>query len=123
VVIGGNANVFLHDYYYLESPAFDTSGAQGSVILTYYRWLSSDYDPYMHNRVDVWNGSMWVNLWISGGPPGIFDLLWTKMEHDVSQYKNAGMKVRFGFDITSNGAYSTGSWSLDDVRLTSVSCP
>ncbi len=123
VVIGGNASTVIHGYYYLESPTFDTSAAVGSVYFSYYRWLNSDYDPFMHNRVDVWDGTQWVNLFLTGMFPGVMDTSWTFMEHDVTAYKNAGMKVRFGFDIGSDGVYSIGSWNVDDVRVTSVTCP
>ncbi|MEZ4294513.1 MAG: hypothetical protein R3B70_06025 [Polyangiaceae bacterium] len=123
VVIGGNASTNLHDYYYLESPAFDTSGAAGSVILGFYRWLNSDYDPFMHNRIEVYNGNQWITLFTSGGPPGIMDNAWTYVEFDLTAYKNASMRVRFGFDITSGGVFTIGSWNIDDVLVASAGCP
>jgi hypothetical protein len=128
VVIGGNENPTLHGYYYIESPPFDTSAAAGPVILGFQRWLNSDYDPFMHNRVEVWNGSQWIVLWQSGGPPGIQDspptgLGWTFQQFDLTAYKAAGMKVRFGYDITSGGVYTIGSWNLDDVLVASGACP
>jgi hypothetical protein len=129
VVIGGNASTFnLHSYYYLESPPFNTANAPGKVYFTFYRWLNSDYDPYMHNSIDVWNGQTWVNLWTTGSFPGIEDsppggLGWTYIEHDVTAYKNAAMRVRFGFDIQSAGVYTIGSWNVDDVLVADAPCP
>lgn len=128
VVIGGNASTNLHSYYWLESPPFNTQNAAGQVIFGFYRWLNSDYDPYMHNAVEVWNGVQWINLWTSGGPPGVEDsppngMGWTYISYDVTAYKNAGMRVRFGFDITSAGVYTIGSWNLDDVLVASTTCP
>jgi hypothetical protein len=128
VVIGGNASTNLHGYYYLESPPFNSANAAGPVIFGFYRWLNSDYDPYMHNSVDVWDGSQWINLWTTGSFPGIEDsppngLGWTFVEHDVTAYKNAGMRVRFGFDIQSGGVFSIGSWNVDDVLVASAACP
>jgi hypothetical protein len=128
VVIGGNASTNLHGYYYLESPTFNTANAPGQVYFTFYRWLNSDYDPYMHNSVDVWNGQTWVNLWTTGMFPGIEDspplgLGWTYIEHDVTSYKNAAMRVRFGFDIQSPGVYTIGSWNVDDVLVADAPCP
>jgi hypothetical protein len=129
VVIGGNAATKdLHGYYYLESPPFNTSAAAGSVILGYQRWLNSDYDPYMHNRVEVYDGAQWIVLWQTGGPPGIQDsppvgLGWTFQQFDLTMYKNAAMKIRFGFDITSNGVFTIGSWNLDDILVASGACP
>jgi hypothetical protein len=128
VVIGGNAQTVQHAPYWIESPSFDTSNAQGPVILGFRRWLNSDYDPYMHNYVEVYDGSKWVNLWKTGSSPGVQDsppqgMGWTFIEHDLTQYKNAAMRVRFGFDITSSGVYTIGSWNVDDVLVASGACP
>ncbi len=128
VVIGGNSSDMLHAYYYLESPAFNTSAAVGPVIVGFYRWLNSDYDPYMHNRVEVYNGSQWIVVWQTGGFPGIADAPpdgtgWTYVSYDVTAYKNAGMKVRFGFDVGSALVLSRGSWNVDDVLVASAPCP
>ena len=128
VVIGGNASTMLHPYRYLESPVINTSAAAGPVIFGYYRWLNSDYDPFMHNRVEVYNGNQWIVLWQSGSPPAVQDsppvgVGWTYLSYDVTNYKNAGMKVRFGFDITSGGVFTIGSWNVDDVLVASAPCP
>ncbi len=128
VVIGGNASTNLHPYYYLESPPFNTAAAAGPVILGFYRWLNSDYDPFMHNTIEVYNGSSWVTVWTSGGPPGIEDsppngMGWTFIQHDLTAYKNAGMRIRFGFDITSVGVFTIGSWNIDDVLVAGAACP
>ena len=123
VAIGGNAQTMLHPWYYLESPAFDTANAQGSVILGFYRFLNSDYDPYMHNDIEVWDGSQWVQIWVTGPFPGIEDSEWTYISHDITAYKNAAMRIRFGFDITSGGVFTIGSWNVDDVLVASGACP
>jgi len=66
VVIGGNASTILHDYYYLTSPTFNTATAI-QPKLSYFRWLNSDYTPFMQNAIDIYNGSIWTNIWSSGG--------------------------------------------------------
>ena len=33
------------------------------------------------------------------------------------------MKVRFGYDIGMDGAYTIGSWNVDDVLVASAPCP
>jgi hypothetical protein len=33
------------------------------------------------------------------------------------------MRVRFGFDITSGGVYTIGSWNVDDVLVANQGCP
>jgi hypothetical protein len=128
VVIGGNASTNLHGFYYLESPAFDTSFASGAIILGFYRWLNSDYDPFMHNNIQVYNGAQWVEIWKSGPAPGIEDSPpngqgWTFIEHDLTAFKSAAMRVRFGFDITSQGVFTIGSWNIDDVLVAGAACP
>jgi len=128
VVIGGNEASAVHPYHYLESPAFDTHAATGPLILGYYRWLNSDYEPYVRNRVEVYNGTQWIVLWQSGPFPGIQDsppagMGWTYLSHDVTSYKNAGMKVRFGFSVGQSGAIPAGSWNVDDVLVASEACP
>jgi hypothetical protein len=121
VVIGGNAATSLHDYYFLTSPVINLSGAT-NVWLKYFRQLSSDYTPYMHNKVEVFNGSSWVILWQTGGS-STNDATWTKQEFDVSAYKNANFRIRFGFNIGSGGVYTVAQWSVDDITMTSVQCP
>lgn len=66
VEIGGNAPVTLpdpeHGYYYLTSPVVNTVGAPG-LYLDFYRWLNSDYTPYMQNQVQVYDGANWQTIW------------------------------------------------------------
>ncbi|MBK8253504.1 MAG: hypothetical protein IPK82_12660 [Polyangiaceae bacterium] len=121
VVIGGDASPNPHDYTYLESPPFDTSNAAGPVIFGYQRWLNSEGHPYMHNRVQVYNGSQWITIWSSG--MFMFETNWTYMEHDVTNYKNSQMRVRFGFDVGEFLFGSYSSWNVDDVLVASQGCP
>jgi hypothetical protein len=123
VVIGGSENPVIHPYYYLTSPPFDTSAATGPVVFGFYRWLNSDYDPYMHNVVEVWDGATWVNLWKTGPSPAVEDTQWTYMSFDVTAHKNAAMQVRFGYDIGSSGVFTVSSWNVDDVLVASAMCP
>ena len=76
----------------------------------------------------MFDGTAWVEVWSSGPLPSIQDSPpvgagWTFVSHDITQYKNAGLKVRFGYDIQSNGVYTIGSWNLDDVKLQNTVCP
>jgi len=121
VVIGGDASTDNHDYAFLESPAFNTANASGKVILGYYRWLNSHGDPFMHNRIDVWNGNQWITVWASGD--FFFSDSWSFFQHDITNYKNAAMRVRFGFDVKQFDFSSFSSWNLDDVLVGSQACP
>ncbi len=126
VVIGGcstsSASKTLHPYYYLTSPVVNTSAAP-TVFLSFKRWLLSDYTTFMNNSIEVFDGTGWVQIWASGGSPGIYDSSWKTIGHDLTAYKNATMQVRFGFNIGSTGVYTVGSWSIDDVVLAEGPCP
>ena len=122
VVIGGLASTNLHPYYYLTSPPMAVSPGDPA-ILGFRRWLNSDYDPFMHNSVEVWDGAGWVQLWVSGPPPEINDTTWTYIEHDLTPYGNEAMRVRFGFDVAQDGVYTAPSWNVDDVLISSITCP
>ena len=116
VVIGGNAPVNQHGFYYLTSPVIAAT-AGTPLTLDYWRWLNSDYVPYMQNSVEVFDGSSWIAVWQSGGPPGVQDGAWTEQTMDISAYANPSLQVRFGFDITSAGVYTVSSWNVDDVTI------
>jgi len=127
VVIGGNEQPVPHAPYYIESPSVNVAGA-GKVILSYYRWLNSDYVPYMRNMIEVFDGTSWKEVWTSGEQPGIQDSPpvgtgWTFMSHDLTMYKNMSLKVRFGYEILQDGVFTIGSWNLDDVKIQNTPCP
>jgi hypothetical protein len=120
-VIGGDVSVSQHPYEYLESPPFDTSAAQGKVILGYYRWLNIDSDPTMHTRVEVWNGNQWITVLANG--EFTLDAFWTYVQIDITNYKNAAMKIRFGFDVKQMEFSPFSGWNIDDVLVASQACP
>jgi hypothetical protein len=127
VVLGGNEQAVPHVPYYIESPSVNVAAAS-KVILTYYRWLNSDYLPYMRNMIEVFDGTSWKEVWTSGEQPGIQDSPpvgqgWTFMSHDLTAYKNTSLKVRFGYEILLNAAFTIGSWNLDDVKIQNTPCP
>jgi hypothetical protein len=33
------------------------------------------------------------------------------------------MRIRFGYQIGSSGAFTIGSWNLDDIKVSSALCP
>ena len=128
VVIGGNETPVIHPPYYIESSVVDVTAATGQLYLTYYRWLNSDYTPYMRNMVEVFDGTSWIEIWTTGSSPGVQDSPpvgagWTFVSQDITMYKNPALKVRFGYEITSGGVFTIGSWNLDDVKLQNIACP
>jgi hypothetical protein len=117
VVIGGNAATTVHAAYYLTSPIINTGGVLGNLTLDYWRFLNSDYDPFMINTVEVYNGSAWVVVWQSGANPGVIDAAWTNVGYNLTAYKNASMRIRFGFTVGQSGAFIVSSWNIDDVVI------
>lgn len=122
VVLGGNAATVLHPMQYLESPTIPTDQVPGKLLLTYYRWLNSDYIPYMRNVIEVFDGNEWKEIWTTAGF-ATQDSAWTFMEHDITEYKNASLRFRFGFEIGSDGVYVVSSWNIDDLKLQNTACP
>jgi len=115
-VIGGNVTTDLHGYYYLTSPEIDTSAAEGTLTLQYQRWLNSDWAPWMNNRVQVHDGTGWTTVWESGGYI-VADASWRTVTHDITAYKSSAMRIRFGYNVGNDYAYTVSGWNLDDVTL------
>lgn len=122
VVLGGNAPTNLHPFYYLTSPVINTATAPGQVWLEFWRHLNSDYTPYMKNTIEVYNGSSWVIVWETFGSPGVMDAAWNKQSINITAYKNANMRVRWGYMIGSGGVYTISQWNVDDVTISSAPC-
>jgi hypothetical protein len=121
VVIGGNASNAPHPFYYVTSPPVNTASAS-TLFLEFYRWLNSDYQPWMTNVVEVYDGMQWQQVFASGNAPGIQDPGWMPQSIDISAFSGPNLQVRFGFDIAQNGAYTCSGWNLDDVALLSGPC-
>jgi hypothetical protein len=121
VVLNGCASTVVHADYCLTSPALNTSGMTGTVVLNFWRWLNSDYDPYMINKIEVYNGSTWTNIWQSG-LSSTSDFAWTNVQHDVTAYKAANFQARWCMNVGSIGVFSVGSWNIDDVYLGPPAC-
>ncbi len=130
VGLGANYGVGLHGFYYLTSPVFDGSAANGEVVLSYWRWLNSDYPPFVTNVVEVFDGSTWQPVWtqpnatqfITDSPnnPGSLGQGgngWQRVELNVTALANAGMRVRFGFNVAQGNAYAMGGWTVDDIEV------
>ena len=120
VAIGGNASAPVHDFYWATSPVINAQSAK-NLQIGYWRWLNSDYVPFMQNRVEVYDGAKWVTIWQTEGfgtQPQ--DAAWTFVQQDISAYANSKLQVRFGFKIGSAGVFTVSGWNLDDVTVTSM---
>jgi hypothetical protein len=121
VGIGGYCKENPHPPAYLTSPPIDVTG-EGPVWLSFYRYLNSDYAPYMTNTVDVFDGKSWQNLWTSAGPPAVKDTAWTLQSFELTKYRSAALRVRFGFEVGNGGVFTVSGWNVDDVVVASAVC-
>jgi hypothetical protein len=100
----------------------DVSSAP-TLTLTFYRWLNSDESAYMTSTVEVFDGASWVSIYANPGSALVTDGAWTKEAYDVTPYKGSAFQVRFGYAILSATVYSMSGWNVDDVTLSTASCP
>jgi cysteine-rich repeat protein len=120
VIIGGCTTSTLHGDYCLTSPVFDGTEL-AAVSLTYWRSLNTDYDPYQHHHIDVWNGSTWTTIYTTGSS-SVADTAWTYFQYSLTPYINAAMQIRWCYNVMSAGAYTAPSWSIDDVTIGPPGC-
>jgi len=125
IVIGGNASTTPHEFEYLVSPVIDLGGTTGLTVLEYYRWLNTDFSPFMNATVDVFNGTDWINLVPApNGSDGIIaDSSWTVQAFDISSYVSSTFRLRYGLSVeiipgqTQTLPLVGGSWNIDDIRI------
>ncbi len=122
VSVGGNATTSLHDYYFLTSPAVDTTKIPGAVFLSYWRWLNSDFNPYMDNHIDVFNGNTWVTVLSGPASSAIEDNAWFQESVEVTAHKNAQFRVRIGHKVGNSLVYVYSGWNLDDIVIGPAVC-
>jgi hypothetical protein len=126
MVLGGNYGVTPHPASYLTSPVVNLSSATGTVRLTFWRHLNCDYDPYVIDTVDVYNGTTWITIWTSAPEiTGITDSTWVRQEFDVTAHKNASFQVRFSHLVgggPGDPAWMMSGWNIDDLSLSSAVC-
>ncbi len=126
VVIGGNASQAMqHPTRWLTSPSIPVDPAASKVYVQLWRFLNSDFAPWMTNRIEVFDAQsgLWASVWQSGGQPGVADAAWTKQAYEITSHAKGGsVRVRFGFNIGANGAFTVSQWNVDDVAITTEPC-
>jgi len=124
VILGGCYSTALHADYCITSPVINAS-APGSVVLSYWRHLHTDYPSYISSHVDVSSnsGGSWSPVY--SVPSGVSqnDAAWTLASFDVTAQKSATMQVRFCYSAGPNsGIIAGGGWNIDDVTLATALC-
>ncbi len=127
VVIGGcYDNSVNHGDHCLTSPPIDTSAAPGSVFLSFWRHLHTDYPSFISSTVDASadGGTTWTNLYAVGSGQTQNDLAWTFASFDITAQKSANTRVRWCYAVTgASGSWDGGGWNVDDVTIASSACP
>ncbi|MES1177557.1 MAG: hypothetical protein ABUL62_24755 [Myxococcales bacterium] len=118
VVIGGNVGTVIQGPSYLTSPVINLSATSAVATLEYWRWLNSDYLPYMDSTIEVFDGVKWIRLFAMPINTFVMDDTWTRYQFDVTPYKNPSFRVRWGFLVGSPGVLVMSGWNIDDVRVT-----
>jgi hypothetical protein len=121
VAVGGYVEKNVAPPRYLVSPPVDAEGS-GPLFLSLYRWLNSDYVPYMDNTIDVFDGHEWVNLWSSAGPPAVQEKEWTRVSYDLAPFRNKVLRVRFGYEVKNSATMTVSGWNVDDVTIANAVC-
>jgi hypothetical protein len=125
--LGGGDGYAVHDFAYLTSPVIDTSGAS-TLVLEFWQLIQWNPPPWGEAVVEVWNGFVWTRVWenqqqLQGrcDDPNTYLPAWQNVRIDLSPYAGQGMMIRFG--IAAHVVDLLAGWTVDDVSITSTSCP
>jgi hypothetical protein len=117
---GSVTTLFPHDYYFLVSPEIDLSTTGGSVTFSYSRYLNTPPFTTQSHRVEVFDGTQWIVV-ANATLPTVNDSTWATSSFDVTPYKNAKFRVRFGHALGAfEGNLSASGWNVDNVRIAST---
>jgi hypothetical protein len=121
VALGACYATALHGDQCITSPNVNTATPGGSVWLSYWRSLHSDYPPYMSNHVDVSKdgGTTWGTVYSVPTGQGQNDNGWAWQNFDITNYKSATTRVRWCHAVLSTGIINGGGWNIDDVAISS----
>jgi hypothetical protein len=120
VIIGGCYTTAIHGDYCLTSPNLNISGISGSAYFSYWRWLGTDYPPFMTSKIEVSSngGTSWTQIWTAAPIDGA----WVYQSFDVTAQKSTTFRVRFCHAVTGSGAINGAGWNIDDVRIMNDTC-
>jgi len=128
-LLGGNIGFpdGLHDFYYATSPTYNLANVTG-VNLSFWRWLNSDYDPFMTSQVEVFDGAAWQVIYTNcciGGAGYVADSAWNLQSFNVAAFadNNASFAVRFSYDVTRMNVFTISGWNVDDLEITGTQIP
>lgn len=118
VVLGGNAVTTAHAASYLTSPSVDVSAVPGVLTLSYAEHYNFAGTPTATATVEVWNGAGWIV--VESLSSTVTDASWRTVTRDVTAYKNAAFKVRFGYTVLKKTNTKVSALNVDEVKLTTL---
>ncbi|AKU97398.1 Mobile element protein [Labilithrix luteola] len=114
------------DFAWLTSPAVDAS-ASSTLNLSFYQLFEWLTPPWQQAVMEVWNGTAWVRVWENQDSTFkcvdmiTYEQVWKHVTIDLTAYRNSMLRVRFGLAVKV--AAAKAGWSIDDLSITSTSCP
>jgi hypothetical protein len=112
----------VHPPECLTSPVIDASGSSGPLWLSFWRYLRSDYAPYLESTVEVFNGAGWIKIFGTQSPLTL-ETEWSLQEYDISPQANAALQVRWCVEAIKDSAiFTLGGWNIDDVSVGPNAC-
>jgi hypothetical protein len=121
VNLAGDYSTAIGGPFYVTTPAINCSG-YSAITLDFWRWLNSDYPPYVAATIDVSNnGTTWTNLFTNPGSE-IADSAWQHLTYNLDSVANgqSTVYIRWGYQVGASGAYAYSGWNIDDVTVTGI---
>jgi predicted outer membrane repeat protein len=118
VNLNGDYNLTVGGPWYLTTGPIDCR-RHANVHLKFWRWLNTDYQPYVYATVEVSNnGSTWTTIWNNPANMEIADSTWIEQDFDISAQADyqPNVYIRWGYQVNSE-AYAYSGWNLDDIRF------
>ena len=123
VEIGGCISGQEHPFSYLTSPVLPVQNEE-SLYLAFASWLNLDIaDPLSVATVDVWDGTAWVNVYMTTMYYEGKDNAWKMKLFDLSSLASPDLRVRFGWATYLWKPMEFALWNIDDVRILTSASP
>ncbi len=117
VNLSGDYSLTTGGPWYLTAGPIDCAG-WSNTQLRFWRWLNTDYQPYVYATLQVSSdGSSWTTIF-SNGSSATTATAWTQYTYDISSVADGSptVYVRWGYQIAS-GAWAYSGWNIDDIEL------
>ncbi len=119
VNLAGDYSTAIGGPHWLTTAPINCTG-KTDVHLKFARRLNSDYPNYVHAVVAVSNnGTTWTEVFHNQSGVTIYDSAWQQLDYNISSVADnqAAVRIRWGYQVSSSGAWSRSGWNIDDIRL------